>query len=293
MISFVKLTAIVTVFILPVCGDALACPTKVEIIQDGTVKKFVEPVRTNQSVVEFYNYHDQGEPLRSGTPNLPLAPRRSVVAIHQNAATCETSLVIIHSSPGEGPLISYAEMYVSGDLHNPLVQDDPPFTSFMLFDDQYDSLYWRIPNMTRLQWYWFSSETDGIAHPIVSPDYAGCLTIIPDFTNTAPDANGFFFFDTFKFAKIEEWVFASEDGATTNLNPADPLFICFNGAEPPSNSSRTYEGDQAFPDSSTNCDSNEPVCDYCERLTICYWHWWCNFVRVINCGQNWFTIPQP
>ena len=119
------------------------------LIQDFEELGVVGPIRTRQTVEEFYNYKAESF---GGPSDIPLAGKRSVIFLHQNAKTDDLSLVIIHSNRFGGNVMASAAMYITGDLWNPVVKDDPEFTRFMLADDEYDQLYLRRPGKTRIQW---------------------------------------------------------------------------------------------------------------------------------------------
>jgi hypothetical protein len=257
-------------------NEASICsPVQITVVQDG-FSASATAIATPQSVTDFYAY-DKG-PSRSfgGGSSLPLAATRSVIAIHQDTLTCEISLVIVHSKLGEGKHLSNAEMYISGDLYKPLVRDDPSFTKFVLHDDSYDSLYDRVTGMTLVEWRWPRAETDGLANPLPSPDWKGCIQVEARFANIKT-------LGITTYATMDEWKFASSGGETIDLTLDRSLFICIGGGTP----SQPGEKD-------VNCnDYTYPVCGYCDAdRNACYWHLWCNIFRVLNCnfGAN---IPQP
>jgi hypothetical protein len=260
--------------------ESICSPVQITVVQDG-FSASATAMATPQSVTDFYAY-DKG-PSRSfgGGTSLPLAATRSVIAIHQDTLTCERSLVIVHSKPGEGELYSSAMMYISGDLYKPLVRDDPSYTAFVLNDDQYDSLYNRRTGMTLIQWFWPRAETDGMAHPLPSPDWTGCIQVDANFTSSNTLNFGFM-----PYAEIDEWTFASNDGELIELMPDKSLFICIGGET-------TSQAGDPFPTTKEACSDNAYPCEYCDAdRNVCHWHWWCNIARVLNCnfGAN---IPQP
>jgi hypothetical protein len=251
-------------------------------------------IRTDQTISDFYAYDTVAGRSFGGGSALPLSATRSVVAIHQDTYTCELSLVLVHSKPRQGPFYSYAEMYISGDLYKPLIRDDPSFTVFMINDDQYDSLYLRRRGFTLLQWYWPQAETDGMAQPLPSPDWTGCIQLDPRFTN--PSMNGQLL--GISYAKINEWTFASGDGDEIDLTLDQSLFVCIGDSISP-DQGVDQDGIFAydpFPTKETdsNCDQiNYPTCGYCDGdRNPCNWHWWCNAIRLLNCNVG-TNIPQP
>ena len=113
--------------LLTACVKAQCESVPIRIFQGGAHLGTGNPVATAQNVQDFYGYDGN-----SFTGPLPVAGQRSLVTIHQDSTTCELSLVIVHSKPHEGPFYSGLEMYVNGDLHDPLVKDDAMFTEIVL-----------------------------------------------------------------------------------------------------------------------------------------------------------------
>ena len=99
----------------------------IQLFQNGANLGTVNPVATAQNVVDFYGYES-----RSFTGPLPIAERRSIVTIHQDSTTCELSFVVVHGKPHSDGVYMAAQMYINGDLHDPLVKDDPMFTDLVL-----------------------------------------------------------------------------------------------------------------------------------------------------------------
>ena len=240
---------------------ALVCPSltnaecddvKIDVVQDRRERGRATPVATRQSVSEFYNY---GSSNFNGPSSIPLAGKRSVVFLHQDKDTCELSLVLIHSKAGEGDFMGSVAMYITGELWNPVVKDDPEFTRFMLADDEYDQIYLRRNGFTRVQWYWSRTETDGLAQPL--PDgWRGCFEIDPDFENATQEGQVVTF-----GGSITEWAFVSSDSELIDLDLDEPLFICLGGDRKNKDSS---DDEGPFPPEYLECD-DDPVCGYCER----------------------------
>lgn len=184
------------------------------------------------------------------------------------------SLVIVHSKPNEGDDRGFAYMYITGDLWQPLVADDPWTRNPFFYYDSYDSLYDREDDMTLLKWYWTKADTDGMANPLPSPYWQGCIEI---------DAT----FDDEKYPSIEKWKFVSTRGTTLGLKMDETLFVCvgdFYGKRfSVKRAKREAVRSNPFP--------RDEGKGYCER-PVCHWHLWCNMARVLNCQFN-AGIPQP
>ena len=236
------------------------------LVQDFEEIGVVSPIRTWETVEEFYNYKAESF---HGPSDIPLSGKRSVIFLHQNARNDDLSLVIIHSNRFGGNLMSSCAMYISGDLWNPVVKDDPEFTRFMLADDEYDQLYLRRKGMTRIQWYWSFAETDGMAHRLPDPDFRGCIEVDADFENLTQEGQ------VVTFGGIEEWKFVTSDKKTIDLRLDEPLYICIGRDKPYKDSE---DGDNPFPPADLACLDEEPVCGYCERpgmynTLVCKLYW--------------------
>ena len=122
----------IDVFFLLVSGilalvEGQCDPVPIRLFQNGVNLGTVGPVSTAQNVEDFYGYKH-----KSFTGPLPIAERRSLVTIHQDSTTCELSFVIVHGKPYADDIYMAAQMYINGDLHDPLVKDDPMFTDLVL-----------------------------------------------------------------------------------------------------------------------------------------------------------------
>ena len=258
------------------------------LIQDESLVATAKPIATRQSIEDFYNYnpatksYDGSEALKQYWGG-----KRTIAAIHQSKLTCELSLVLLNSRPWQGPINSGLKLWVTGDLWNPVVQDDPSFISFMLLDDKYDSIYLRKRNMTGFEWTWGIQDTDGMAHPIVNSSWTGCIQVLAEFG--VPDT--YFHWDTpNEFKYVSGGV--GDDTSLIDLQIEDQetnLFICV-GVLPMNltytSLRRFARASEPFPEV---CDEEirYDICGYCTR-PVCHWHWFCNvsvnvFAVVLHC----------
>ena len=276
MFFFVKnLLLFLAASIIVLSAKAEDCSTVEITLFQGEPKQARElgrarPVATKQTVEEFYAY--DGSSFRG---NLPLGGSTSLILLHQDLDTCELSLVIVHSQPNAGNFLGVArtDMYITGDLWNPVVADDasgllggPPWEI-----DKYDELYLRRRGMTLIQWKFTVADTDGLAQPLPSPDWNGCIEVAANF-----------------YEVIDEWIFVSSDGSANgnvDLEIDEPLFVCVGDDMDMDNLDLKDEPEDSdpFPRDEEN--------GYCER-DVCNIHIWCSIARFLNC--NWgFNITQP
>ena len=250
-------------------------------------ESLLKPISTSETLEDFYNYNSQTNSF-DGSDALKQhwAGQRSLVTIHQSKLTCEMSLVLLNSKPAEGDVMGHLKMWVTGDLHNPVVKDDPAFDKFMLFDEKYDSIYLRKRNMTGFEWTWDMTDSDGMAQPLPTTDWTGCIELIGSFGESE---------EYFNLQPPNEWMYVSggsSDGGTTTtttveLSTEHPLFLCV-GEMPEGNDwsddalKRYARSSNPFPE---ECNEEERygVCGYCTR-PVCHWHWICNIHRFMNCN---------
>jgi hypothetical protein len=114
------------------------------------------PIITDQTVSEFYDYNPKTRSYMG--KDLPVAGDTSLLTIHQDSRSCDLSMVMVHSARGERGLDRFGDgwvrFYVNGDMHQPVVQDDPLFTAYALHYDNYDSFLDRIEGFTSVSWVW-------------------------------------------------------------------------------------------------------------------------------------------
>lgn len=255
----------------------------VYLVQEGSKVQSGSVLSTPQTVEQFYGYnfirrtfseHKLVKPFMGG--------KTTILTIHQDSNTCELSLVIVHSKAFAGDLVASISMYINGDLWDPLVKDDPEYTRILFGDDEYDSIFLRRSGKTRIRWFWGFDETDGMANPLPSPDWKGCIEIDTEFMPTTEDP----FRDNPIYGHIENWRYVSggDDGEGSyaiDLEKGERqglVYLCVGD----SGGQKAAEKSDPFPE---NCDEStirQGLCGYCQR-NLCHWHILCNMARFVNC----------
>lgn len=255
----------------------------VYLYQEGSKLQSGSVLRTPQTVEQFYGYnsfrrsfseHELVKPFMGG--------KTTVLTVHQDTNTCKLSLVIVHSKAFAGDIVASINMYLNGDLWNPLVKDDPEYVRFIFFDDEYDSIFFRRPEKTLIRWFWGFGETDGMANPLPSPDWEGCIEIDTEFVPAGDDP----FRENPLVGSIDNWKYVSggdddEGSYAIDLERGDQkglVYLCvedFGGK-------KALEESEPFPEDCDRSTIRQGFCGYCER-NLCHWHILCNITRFINC----------
>ena len=179
----------------------------VEISQSNETTVIGSPIATKQTIQEFYNFN--GVSFRG---HLPTGPNTSLIALHQDTGSCDTSIVVVHSQAGSGAALGWGRMQFEGvNLSSPTVKDD---SETFLLSDQYQ--YNGLTNTTTVTWNWGTCCSDGLAH-VLGKDWEGCLTVEA----------------TFASQSIQKWLFVSGTAMnTTELRLGESLTLCANHATP-------------------------------------------------------------